>query len=94
MSTDDVTALMFMVLSGVLQGCPLSGSLFAIGIDASLHICRICQECFHLAWIRTCAVDVGMAMSKLRHLPLVQVLCSDFKSAAGFASKAIKRIVI
>ena len=28
----------FMVLSGVLQGCPLSGTLFVISVDPSLHL--------------------------------------------------------
>ena len=35
---DDMHRLKFLILSGVIQGCPLSGSLFAIAMDPILRL--------------------------------------------------------
>ena len=43
-----------------------------------------------LAWITACADDIGVAMSKLRHLPLVQVLFCVFNCVSGLDLKATK----
>ena len=60
---------MFVVLSGVLQGCPLSGSLLVIVIDPLLHMFKTQLENTGLATTRACADDIGVALRQLQSLP-------------------------
>ena len=44
MNTHEGPAFIFIILSGVLQGCLLSGSLFAISIDPLLQMFKVKLE--------------------------------------------------
>ena len=88
------TTVMFIILPWVLQSCPFPGSLVVVAIDPLLHMLRICLENSPLAWVRACADDIGMAMSRLRRFPLVQVLFPDFRCVSGLDLKAIECIII
>ena len=59
---DGVMHFLYMIFSGVLQGCPWSGSLFALAIDPML--CRFEEELTSNkdVVVRACADDIGMAL--------------------------------
>ena len=59
---------LFFIFSGVLQGCPLSGFLFAMGIDPFLTWVYIVLELPGLATIRACADDLGASLRRLSAL--------------------------
>ena len=63
MSTHNGIAFIFVALSGVLQGCTVSGSLFVIANDPLLHMLKVQLESSSLAWLRACADDTGTAMN-------------------------------
>ena len=94
MNTKNGVVFMFIVLSGVLQGCPLSGSLFVVAIDPLLHMFKLQLESPSLAKVRACADDIGMALSQLRHLPIAQKVFASFKCVSGLNLKATKCIII
>ena len=66
MKSNDEFVSMFIIFSGLLQGCPLSGSLFVIAIDPLLHIIKIHLGGYSIAWARAFADDIGMALRQLR----------------------------
>ena len=78
MNTPSGIVFMFLILSGVLQGCPLSGSLFVIAIDPSLHMFKTMLKDSSVAWVRACADDIGTSLTQFRHLPVVKILFDDF----------------
>ncbi len=59
---------MFLVLCGVLQGCPLSGILFAWAMDPFLEAMRVPIDCRGLAVTRACADDVGATILRIQAL--------------------------
>ena len=72
-------AVMFVVSSGVLQGCPLSGAFFAAAVDATLrHLSSIAEVTLRTRVARNnllpsgiiaaCADYIGGAFAKLRIL--------------------------
>ena len=78
---------LFWILAGVLQGCPLSGMLFAIVMDPFLvkldaELCRP-----QLGTVRACADDVGAA---LRHLSSLRIAKCTFDAAREVANLCLK----
>ena len=59
---------LFRILSGVLQGCPLSGTLFVFVMDPLLWSFR---RYLIGSVTRSCADDIGMALRRLEVLALV-----------------------
>eukprot|EP00972_Heterocapsa_arctica_P045683 6741317-Heterocapsa_arctica.AAC.1 len=49
-------------MSGVLQGCPLSGLLFAVSLDPYLRWMKHDIEDAGLGVIRACADDIGASL--------------------------------
>ena len=62
--------LMFKVFSGVLQGCPLSGALFNVGIDPPFL--DVGQP--GLGKVLACAHDIGAALRSLQALIMCQIV--------------------
>ena len=60
--------LMFKVFSGVLQGCPLSGALFNVGIDPLLWASSSSIVRPGLGKMFACADDLGAALCSLHAL--------------------------
>ena len=86
-----ILLFLFEILSGVLQGCPLSGTLFVLVIDPLLWAFKAKLSS---TIIRTCADDIGMALRKLEELCLVYKIFSDFEQATNLHLKPSKSIII
>jgi len=85
---------LFTVLSGVLQGCPFSGSLFVIAMDPLLHMFKTHIESQGLGLIRACADDIGASLSRLDALCILHKLFCQFQVVSGLTLKAKKCILI
>jgi len=85
---------LFCVISGVLQGCPLSGSLFVICMDPLLHVFKLHIEDRGLGIVRACADDVGATLGALHFLPIFQNGFDKFKNISGLTLKPKKCILI
>lgn len=60
---------LFPVLSGVAQGCPLSGVLFVIIMDSAVRAMQIQLSALSsVSCARAAADDLGFALQKLAHL--------------------------
>eukprot|EP00959_Pyramimonas_sp_CCMP1952_P097971 2047620-Pyramimonas_sp.AAC.1 len=60
--------LLFWISSGIIQGCPSSGCIFALAADpfTSNFDASIC--CKDRGVVRACADDVGAVLRRLEHL--------------------------
>eukprot|EP00959_Pyramimonas_sp_CCMP1952_P378155 7921582-Pyramimonas_sp.AAC.1 len=61
---------MFTITAGVPQGCPLSGSLWALGFDPFLRHLVAPFPSKEAATLGACADDVGVVLNQIRFLPL------------------------
>jgi len=84
----------FCVISGVLQGCPLSGSLFVICMDPLLYLFKTKIEDQGLGMVRACADDVGATLGALLLLPIFHDGFSRFKRISGLTLKPKKCVLI
>ena len=78
---------LYWVLSGVLQGCPLSGMIFAFAIDPFLRKLSSEVDDADVGCTRACADDVGGALSCIAVLPIYK---STFDLAATLAGLTLK----
>jgi hypothetical protein len=90
-SKGGILVFMFPILSGILQGCPLSGTLFVFVIDPLLWMFR-CH--LNKAIIRACADDVGAALRRLSDLATLHKLFSEFRSVSLLTLKPTKCVII
>ena len=86
--------ILFVIESGVLQGCPLSGVIFAITADPAMEafdqeINRTNKGC-----IRACADDIGAALHSIWALCDMAPLFEVLRRIAGFTLKPKKCIII
>ena len=64
----------YLVLRGILQGCPLSGLLFAIAIDPILRMGHARIDVKLGGTLRACADDIAAVVRRLEHLrPLLDI---------------------
>ena len=82
--------LTFIILSGVLLDCPLSGSLFGLAVDPLLHVFQTHMESSPFGWVRACAADFGIAPRRLEHLPILKLLLGSFSRVSGFNLKILE----
>ena len=82
---------LFSILSGVLQGCPLSGTLFVFVMDPLLWSFR---RYLASTVTRSCADDIGMALRRLEVIALVFKLFEDFRSVSLLTLKPAKCVLI
>jgi hypothetical protein len=90
--------LLWVIRSGVLQGCPLSGLLFSIVMDpfaraferlqasSNLHQLRVC--------VRLCADDVGAALANIHLLKSFHAIFLRAKKLANLSLKTVKCILV
>ena len=65
LNMESVTVFLFVFLSGVLQGCPLSGMLFDVALDPFLRWFDAVVRPDIDGVIRACADDIGGAIKAL-----------------------------
>ena len=82
------------MLSGVIQGCPLSGTLFAIAMDPVLTIMNKKIEQRDLGHVRACADDIGIVLRSLSSLSVSHPIFSATKLASGLDLKPTKCNII
>eukprot|EP00972_Heterocapsa_arctica_P051571 7587157-Heterocapsa_arctica.AAC.1 len=94
LACDGVVYLLFRVSAGILQGCPLSGMLFAVAIDPILRRfdVEVCQSGKGI--IRACADDIGGALKSLKFLKVTKNICDDFRAISNLHLKPRKCVVI
>ena len=76
--------------SGVLQGCPLSGSIFAIIMNPFLVHFENKIEIKKKGVVRACADDIGMVLRSVSDLVSAHAVFSRAKRFAGLALKPAK----
>ena len=88
-----VNQFLFWIFSGVLQGCPLSGSCFALCMDPFLREFETNLEDQESGIVRACADDVGAAVKARQSLC---TLHNTFQAAAqlGGLHLTIKKCVL
>ncbi|CAK0821636.1 unnamed protein product, partial [Prorocentrum cordatum] len=59
---------MFPILAGIIQGCPGSGTLFAVSMEPFVADFESTIERKHRGIVRLCADDIGTALIKLQYL--------------------------
>ena len=72
---------LFSVKCGVLQGCPLSGTLFVIAIDPLLTLFEHYIYNPGLGAVYACADDIGAALKDIRGLIICARLFEKFRLA-------------
>ena len=93
-AADDPSALLFQIVTGILQGCPLSGSLFVIVINPLLVALSKKFPCRSRAEITACADDVGLALKSLIDAPLVAQEFEFFAKIARLCLKPAKCVIV
>ena len=78
---------LFYILSGIIQGCPLAGTCFALAMDPFLQKFKLKIEDSGHGHVRACADDIGAA---LRSLHVGRVLAEVFQGAERFAGLMLK----
>ena len=84
---------LFMVTSGVLQGCPLSGSLFVFAIDPLLRHFKTYIDSKGVGKVRACADDLGM-VAALKYLSRIKGSFDKYQKVSGLTLKPAKCIMI
>ena len=88
------SVILFLIRSGVIQGCPLASFCFVLAFDPFLNLFdRIVEEKKHGA-VRACADDVGFALTSLNILPKVATVFKLAKRLAGLAVKFKKSCIV
>ena len=78
---------LFLIRSGVIQGCPLASFCFVISFDPFLNLFDRIIEKKNLGIVRACADDVGCALYSIEALPKVATV---FRLAERFAGLIVK----
>ena len=89
--TKDGHIFFMRLICGIIQGCPLSGSVFALLSDPLLE--RIEHELRHCEkgnMAQACADDIGLVLSKLSNLEVVYNCFKQIQTAAGLTLKPSK----
>ena len=79
-----------MITSGVIQGCSLSGSLFAIAMNPFFALAESYLKASVAGEIGGCADDVGVVVNDLRHLIAICAIFEDLEACSGLTLKPVK----
>ena len=82
------------IQAGVLQGCPFSGSIFAIALDPILAFMEKRLRRGSLGIVRACADDIGAALSSIKGFSVLQPIFQLARVSAGLRLKPSKCVVI
>ena len=91
---EGATGLTFWILSGVLQGYPRRGMLFALVMDPSLRCMKSSVQEKNLGQIRACADDVGAALKSIHVLKLLEPIFQTAAETANLRLKPSKCVVV
>ena len=85
---------LFIITSSVLQGRPLSGSLFAICADSFVR--ELCSrvDSNNRGLIRACAEDIGQVSRSIKTLKYVAPAFAAARKVAGLAFNSVKCVII
>ena len=86
--------MFFFLISGVLQGCPLSGTLFVLANDPLLYAFEKHLHIPGLGCVRACAGDIGICLDRLSVIEIICVLFDKYRLLSGLALKPQKCICI
>ena len=89
---DGIVIWLFHVLSGVLQGCPASGSLFVIAINPCLYL--IDDVIGPRDVVRAFADDIATVIAKLETLIKIANVFAVYRRASNLTIKTKKRVII
>ena len=87
-------AFMFFITAGVLQGCPLSGFLFAIAINPILKWIHREVQVPDLGRARACADDLGASLRKLSTLTVLHRIFVAAQRVSGLTLKPKKCLIV
>ena len=88
-----ICGVVFSILSGVKQGCPLSALLFVIAIDPFLRALR--ARVGVRGMVRADADDVAIVCANIwRHRPGIAMLYAEFAEFSNFKTKSKKCTLI
>jgi hypothetical protein len=87
-------AMLFLILSGVIQGCPLASFCFVIAFDPFLNMFDRIIVKQKLGIVRACADDVGFALVSLGVLPKVASIFKIARLLAGLTLKLKKSSIV
>ena len=85
---------LFWILSGILQGCPLSGSLFIIAINPMLLALRQLSPDSSRMVLTACADDIGIVLRSIELAPQIAALFDRFAALATLKLKAEKCVIV
>lgn len=85
---------LFQVLSGVLQGCPLSSTLFTLAIDPLLWIFSQTIVRNQIGVVCACADDIAIALHNMSTLKMVSDIFNLFSNVSGLTLAPHKCILI
>ena len=85
---------LFMVGCGVLQGCPLSASLFVVAIDPLLLMFEKHLHDPLLGTVRACGDDIGATVRGPGVLLILHGLFERMRKASGLTLKPAKCVLI
>jgi hypothetical protein len=96
MYTECDSELVFLcwVLRGVLQGCPLSGMLFAYAVDPFLRKMERKVDIMGRGATRACADDIGAAITSISVLAVYKPIFDSAADLAGLMLKAKKCVLV
>ena len=86
--------MFFLILSGVIQGCPLASFCFVIAFDPFLNMFDRIIVMQKLGIVRACADDVGFALVSLGVLPKVATIFKIARLLAGLTLKLKKSSIV
>jgi len=86
--------MLLLVAAGVLQGCPLSGTLFAVCVDPFLRQIDMEIVAPKHAEVRACADDIGASLTSIGILKILFPVFRLAQAIAGLTLKPQKCILI
>ena len=93
-SAEDSSQKLFEILSGILQGCPLSGSLFVLAMNPFLYMLQQALPDPKDATIVACADDVGIALQNLVNSKCIQFQFARFEKVSALCLKPAKCVLV